>query len=139
MSKPFHVLIIGGGIIGSATAYYLAKRGLSVAVVEKGRIAGEQFVGGALPEADDLVRAFGKNERKTGVWHARSCMVSSRESSTESVMIRASGIGSRGGAPSKLTTGEDGGRSSRENRTLRNYTSRGTIHCKYPITWAFRV
>jgi len=35
-------VIIGGGIIGSATAYYLAKRGLSVAVVEKGRIAAEQ-------------------------------------------------------------------------------------------------
>jgi glycine/D-amino acid oxidase-like deaminating enzyme len=42
LPKSADVVIIGGGIIGSATAYYLAKRGLSVAVVEKGRIAGEQ-------------------------------------------------------------------------------------------------
>jgi len=42
LPKTADIVIIGGGIIGSATAYYLAKRGLSVAVVEKGRIAGEQ-------------------------------------------------------------------------------------------------
>jgi len=42
LPKAADVVIIGGGIIGSATAYYLAKRGLSVAVVEKGRVAGEQ-------------------------------------------------------------------------------------------------
>jgi glycine/D-amino acid oxidase-like deaminating enzyme len=36
------VVVIGGGIIGVFTAYYLARRGLSVAVVEKGRIAAEQ-------------------------------------------------------------------------------------------------
>jgi glycine/D-amino acid oxidase-like deaminating enzyme len=36
------VVVIGGGIIGSAAAYYLAKQGLPVAVIEKGRIAGEQ-------------------------------------------------------------------------------------------------
>ncbi|MEO8721971.1 MAG: FAD-binding oxidoreductase [Sphingobium sp.] len=35
-------VIIGGGIIGTFTAYYLAKRGLKVAVVEKGVVAGEQ-------------------------------------------------------------------------------------------------
>ena len=36
------VVIIGGGIIGCAAAYFLAKRGVSVALFEKGRIAGEQ-------------------------------------------------------------------------------------------------
>jgi glycine/D-amino acid oxidase-like deaminating enzyme len=36
------VVIIGGGIVGTASAYYLAKRGLSVALLEKGHIACEQ-------------------------------------------------------------------------------------------------
>lgn len=36
------VVVIGGGIAGSAAAYALAKKGLSVALLEKGRIGGEQ-------------------------------------------------------------------------------------------------
>jgi glycine/D-amino acid oxidase-like deaminating enzyme len=36
------VVVIGGGIIGVFAAYYLARRGLSVAVIEKGRIGAEQ-------------------------------------------------------------------------------------------------
>ncbi len=36
------VVVIGGGIIGSFTAYYLAQRGMSVALLEKGRIGAEQ-------------------------------------------------------------------------------------------------
>src|SRR5216683_7663490 len=36
------VVVIGGGIAGSAAAYALAKKGLSVALLDKGRIGGEQ-------------------------------------------------------------------------------------------------
>lgn len=36
------VVVIGGGIVGVSAAYYLAKKGCLVALVEKGRIAGEQ-------------------------------------------------------------------------------------------------
>jgi glycine/D-amino acid oxidase-like deaminating enzyme len=36
------VVIVGGGIIGVCTALYLAEKGLSVALCEKGRIGGEQ-------------------------------------------------------------------------------------------------
>jgi len=41
---PSHadVVVIGGGIIGVFAAYYMARRGLSVALVEKGRIGAEQ-------------------------------------------------------------------------------------------------
>ena len=36
------VVVIGGGIIGTSAALFLAQRGVSVALCEKGRIAGEQ-------------------------------------------------------------------------------------------------
>ena len=41
---PTHadVVVIGGGIIGAFAAYYMAKRGMKVALVEKGRVGAEQ-------------------------------------------------------------------------------------------------
>ena len=36
------VVIIGGGIIGTCTAFYLARKGVPVVLCEKGHIAGEQ-------------------------------------------------------------------------------------------------
>ncbi|MCY4589302.1 MAG: FAD-binding oxidoreductase [Alphaproteobacteria bacterium] len=36
------VVIVGGGIIGTAAAYYLARGGIDVTLCEKGRVAGEQ-------------------------------------------------------------------------------------------------
>lgn len=42
LPKSVDVVVIGGGIVGVFAAYYLARRGLKVALVEKGRIGGEQ-------------------------------------------------------------------------------------------------
>ncbi|OYR22016.1 NAD(P)/FAD-dependent oxidoreductase [Brucella thiophenivorans] len=42
LPKAVDVVIIGGGIVGISTALELAERGISVAVCEKGVIAGEQ-------------------------------------------------------------------------------------------------
>ncbi|MDX1433076.1 MAG: FAD-binding oxidoreductase [Gammaproteobacteria bacterium] len=36
------VVVIGAGIVGTATAYFLAERGVRVLLCEKGRVAGEQ-------------------------------------------------------------------------------------------------
>lgn len=37
--KNFDVIVIGAGVIGSSVAYYLAKKGLEVALIEKGGVA----------------------------------------------------------------------------------------------------
>ncbi len=42
LPRQVDVVVIGGGVIGISAAYYLARRGVSVAVLEKGVIAGEQ-------------------------------------------------------------------------------------------------
>lgn len=42
LPKTSDVVIIGGGVIGVTTALFLAKRNISVTLIEKGRIAAEQ-------------------------------------------------------------------------------------------------
>ncbi|MER9177553.1 FAD-binding oxidoreductase [Mesorhizobium sp. M0955] len=42
MKRRFDTVVVGGGIVGTTAAYYLAKAGKRVALVEKGRINGEQ-------------------------------------------------------------------------------------------------
>lgn len=42
LPKTADLAIVGGGIIGCSAAYYLARRGLSVVLVEKGHVACEQ-------------------------------------------------------------------------------------------------
>ena len=42
MKREADVVVIGAGIVGCATAYYLARRGARVVVVERASVAGEQ-------------------------------------------------------------------------------------------------
>ncbi|WP_406858052.1 FAD-binding oxidoreductase [Alsobacter sp. KACC 23698] len=42
LPREADVVVIGGGVVGTFAAYYLAKRGLKVALVEKGRVGAEQ-------------------------------------------------------------------------------------------------
>jgi glycine/D-amino acid oxidase-like deaminating enzyme len=42
LSEAVDVAIIGAGVIGISTAWFLSKAGISVLVCEKGRVAGEQ-------------------------------------------------------------------------------------------------
>ena len=41
-TRSADVVVIGGGIVGCATAYHLAGRGAHVILLEKGRVAHEQ-------------------------------------------------------------------------------------------------
>lgn len=36
------VVVIGAGIVGASTAYYLARKGLHVALLDKGQVGAEQ-------------------------------------------------------------------------------------------------
>ncbi|MFC3051841.1 NAD(P)/FAD-dependent oxidoreductase [Kordiimonas pumila] len=42
MPKNADVIIIGGGIVGTTSAYYLSKKGLNVVLVEKDKVASQQ-------------------------------------------------------------------------------------------------
>lgn len=42
LPREADVVVIGGGVVGVFTSYYLARRGLNVALLEKGRVAAEQ-------------------------------------------------------------------------------------------------
>ena len=42
MEREADVVVVGAGIVGCATAYYLARRGVRVSVVERGPVPGEQ-------------------------------------------------------------------------------------------------
>jgi len=42
LPKQVDAVVLGGGIAGVAAAYFLAQKGISVALLEKGQIAGEQ-------------------------------------------------------------------------------------------------
>src|SRR5256885_3048498 len=42
MEREADVVVVGAGIVGSAAAYFLARRGMRVVVVERGRVPGEQ-------------------------------------------------------------------------------------------------
>jgi glycine/D-amino acid oxidase-like deaminating enzyme len=42
MGRHADVVVVGAGIVGCSAAYFLARRGLSVAVVERGSVHGEQ-------------------------------------------------------------------------------------------------
>jgi sarcosine oxidase, subunit beta len=60
MSNCAEVIIIGGGIIGSATAYYLAKKGCSVIVLEKSASIGN----GGSSRNGGGVRQSGRDKRE---------------------------------------------------------------------------
>jgi glycine/D-amino acid oxidase-like deaminating enzyme len=42
MDRDADVVVVGAGIVGSAAAYYLARRGVRVVVLERGNVPGEQ-------------------------------------------------------------------------------------------------
>ncbi len=45
--EHYDVVVVGAGVIGCAVAYYVARAGLSTALLEKGRVAGEASQAGA--------------------------------------------------------------------------------------------
>ena len=42
MNHHYDTIVVGGGIVGASAAYYLAKTGQKVVLLDKGRVPGEQ-------------------------------------------------------------------------------------------------
>lgn len=57
--KSYDIIVIGGGMMGTACAYYLTQEGLKVAIVERGDIAG-----GTVSHTDGYI---GASEKQPGV------------------------------------------------------------------------
>ena len=57
MSQTFDAIIIGGGIMGCSTAFQLAKRGVKVALLEKGTIGA-----GSTGRSSAIIRQHYSNE-----------------------------------------------------------------------------
>lgn len=55
MSKASDVIVIGAGVVGCAAAYYLAKRGVKVTVLERREVAcGASGAMAAEPDSPDV-------------------------------------------------------------------------------------
>ena len=61
------VVVIGGGIIGVCTAFFLARKGIPVVLCEKGRIAAEQS-----SRNWGWCRKMGRDPRELP-WRSRRC------------------------------------------------------------------
>ena len=70
--KEADVVIVGGGIIGATSAFFLAERGLKVVLCEKGHIAGEQSSRnwGWCRQAQRDPREFGLIREALALWRS---------------------------------------------------------------------
>ena len=62
LPKTADVVIIGGGIIGCATAFYLTKAGVRALLLERGHLAGE-----ASGESAGVLSPPGENDPNGGI------------------------------------------------------------------------
>jgi glycine/D-amino acid oxidase-like deaminating enzyme len=76
MNKSYDVIIIGGGIIGTASAFHLAKKGVKVALLE------QRFIGdGPTGKSSAIIRQHYSNEltaRNGPLWCSGVPTISSR-------------------------------------------------------------
>jgi glycine/D-amino acid oxidase-like deaminating enzyme len=62
LPKSADVLIVGGGIVGCATAFYLAKAGVRALLLDRGQLAGE-----ASGESAGVLSPPGENDPNGGI------------------------------------------------------------------------